>query len=295
MRGGRSGRKAPELPERTLPHCTAEPGGRAFSPARGFSLASFVDGVKAKIERVKAAAALILIPLLVHAQEARKLDKVCTPDDEDALGLTCSETEPCPVFLELASAESNGTSLFVTGDLHTQNTTMFGLLLRSDDQGASWTEPNRRMRSATLEEIQFVDPEHGWVSGVKLEPLPRDPFLLATTDGGKTWTESPLFDEPTFGSIQQFWFDSATDGELILDKSQGAAKRYERYATKTGSASWELQEADNKPIRLAAAKPKENAGWRVRAGEDAYLVERRSGDGPWRPAAGFAIRAGECR
>jgi photosystem II stability/assembly factor-like uncharacterized protein len=244
---------------------------------------------------VKTAVALLFISPLLHAEDARKLDKVCTPEDEDALGLTCSESEPCPVFLELASVEANGASLFITGDLHTQNTTMFGLLLKSDDQGANWTEPNQRMRSAALEEIQFVDPEHGWVSGVKLEPLPRDPFLLATTDGGKTWTESPLFDEATFGSIQQFWFDSVTDGELVLDKSQGAAKRYERYATKTGGASWELEEADDKPIRLAAAKPKENVGWRVRPGEDAYLVERRSGDGAWRTAARFAIRAGECR
>jgi len=244
---------------------------------------------------VKTPAALLLIALLARAQEARKLDKVCAPEDEDALGLTCSESEPCPVFLELASAEAIGASLFVTGDLHTQNTTMFGVLLQSDDQGANWTEPNRRLRSAALEEIQFVDSQHGWVSGVKLEPLPRDPFLLVTADGGKTWTESPLFDETTFGSIQQFWFDSATDGELVLDKSQGAGKRYERYATRTGGASWELEEADNKPIRLATEKPKENAGWRVRAGDDAYLVERRSGDGAWRTAARFAIRAGECR
>jgi photosystem II stability/assembly factor-like uncharacterized protein len=199
------------------------------------------------------------------------------------------------VFLELASAEANGASLFVTGDLHTQNTTMFGLLLKSDDQGVTWTEPNGRIRSAALEEIQFLDPQHGWISGVKLEPLPRDPFLLLTTDGGKTWTESPLFEETTFGSIQQLWFDSATDGDLVLDKSQGPAKRYERYATKTGGASWELQESDSKPIHLAGAKPKEDASWRVRAGQDAYLVERRSGDGGWRTAARFAIRAGECR
>ncbi|HLH41922.1 MAG TPA: hypothetical protein VKV74_02960 [Bryobacteraceae bacterium] len=248
---------------------------------------------------MRIAAPLLLAALLALAQNepagARKLDKVCTPEDQDALGLTCSDSEPCPVFLELASAESNGASLFVAGDLHTQNTTMFGLLLQSDDQGASWTEPVGRMRSAALEQIQFVDAQHGWVSGVKLEPLPRDPFLLATTDGGKTWTQSPLFDDAAFGSIQQFWFDSATDGELVLDKSQGAANRYERYATKTGAASWELQEAGNKPIRLPQANPRENPDWRVRAGDGAYLVERRSNDGSWRTAARFEIRAGECK
>ncbi|HEY7334252.1 MAG TPA: hypothetical protein VH639_05160 [Bryobacteraceae bacterium] len=243
---------------------------------------------------MKLACALILIPLLAQAQEARKLDKICTPEDEDALGLTCSEAEPCPVFLELASAEANGSTVFVTGDLHTQNTTMFGLLLMSGDDGVTWTEPNKRLRSSTLEEIQFVDSQHGFVGGVRVEPLPKDPFLLTTDDGGKTWTEAPLFDESAFGSIQQFWFDSATSGELILDKSQGATKRYERYATMTGGSSWELQETDTKPIRLANAKPRENAGWRVRATADAYVVERRAGDA-WQSMARFAIRAGECR
>jgi hypothetical protein len=259
---------------------------------------------------VRLVAALVSMAALLGAQNvvseaALKLEHVCTPQDQDTFGLTCSEDDPCPVFLELNAVESNGASLFVTGDLHTQNTTLFGLLLESDDGGATWSEPgvagtsvtgtNGRLASSTLEEIQFVDSQHGWIAGVKLDPLPRDPFLLATTDGGKTWQRNPLFEDPLFGSIQQFWFDSPSSGELALDRSQGAKRRYERYATMTGGSSWELEGSDNKPIRLEKAKLKENSGWRVRAEKDAYRVEHRAADGSWPAVASFAVHAGDCR
>jgi hypothetical protein len=239
--------------------------------------------------------ALLLIPLLVRAQAPQKVEKVCAPQDADAFGLTCSEDDPCPVFLELSSVEANGSTLLVTGNLHTVNTTMFGLLLASEDGGATWTEPYPRVRASALEQIQFVDFQHGWVAGVKLEPLPRDPFFLSTSDGGKTWRQTPLFEDSVFGSIQQFWFDSASSGELVLDRSQGATTRYERYASMTGGSSWELQQTNNQPIRLAKARPKETASWRVRADAEAYRVERRTAEGRWEAAASFAIRAGECK
>jgi photosystem II stability/assembly factor-like uncharacterized protein len=244
---------------------------------------------------VKLIAFLALMALILDAEEPRKLENVCTSADEDAFGLTCTEDDPCAVFLELSSVEPNGSTLFVTGNLHTVNTTMYGLLLETDDGGVTWTEPNKRMRSAALEEIQFADFQHGWISGTKLEPLPRDPFMLATTDGGKTWRQHPLFDETTFGSIQQFWFDSAANGELVLDRSQGATGRYERYVTMTGGTSWELEQTDPKPIRLAKARPKENSSFRLRADGGSYLVERRTAAGGWEMMASFAIHAGDCK
>jgi photosystem II stability/assembly factor-like uncharacterized protein len=232
---------------------------------------------------------------LLQAQQPRKLDNVCTPADEDALGLACSEDDPCAVFLELSSVEANGSSLFVTGNLHTVNTTMFGLLLETEDGGQTWTEPNKRLRSSALEGIQFLDFQHGWISGTKLEPLPRDPFLLSTSDGGKSWRQNPLFDDTMFGSIQQFSFDSPTNGELVLDRSQGATTRYERYVSMTGGSSWELQQTDSKPIRLAKVKPKESGSWRLRADADAYRVERRTAADGWEAVASFAIHAGDCK
>jgi len=236
----------------------------------------------------------LLVSALLEAQAPLNLEKVCTPADVDRFGLTCSEDEPCPVFLELSSVEANGPELFVSGNLHTAATTMYGLLLASADGGKTWREA-QRIPSSTLEQIQFLDSQHGWVGGVKLEPLPRDPFLLATTDGGKTWRQNPLFEDTVYGSIQRFWFETADRGELVLERLQATARNFELYVSMTGGASWELEQTGKQPMRLAKAKPKESASWRVRPDRDSYLVERRTAGNDWEPAASFAIRAGECQ
>lgn len=69
-----------------------------------------------------------------------------------------------------------------------------GHILYSDDQGQNWSQakvPTRQMLTA----LYFVDDQHGWAVG-------HDAEILATTDGGLTWTkqfedlerEAPLLD-----------------------------------------------------------------------------------------------------
>jgi photosystem II stability/assembly factor-like uncharacterized protein len=249
---------------------------------------------------VRMLAAWMALAGLAAAQESAVFSFVCTEDDIREFGLTCDEEEPCPVFLEIAAVEAAGSTLVLSGNLHTQATTMFGVLLVSEDGGQSWTEPAKRLKWAALEHIQFADFQHGWVSGVMLEPLPRDPFFMITSDGGKTWRRRPMFDDAHFGSIQQFWFDSEKSGELILDASQGAIRRYEVHATMTGGDSWEVKETTRTQPRLARARPRENPTWRVRvdSAAKAYRVEKRviqaTGEG-WETAAVFPVAAGECK
>jgi photosystem II stability/assembly factor-like uncharacterized protein len=221
------------------------------------------------------------------------LPSVCSEEDMQALGLTCSEDDPCPVFLELQSVEASGPSVYVSGNLHTVSVTVAGVLLETDDGGKTWTEPAQRLRSAALEQVQFVDFQHGWASGVMLEPLPKSPFLLITTDG-KNWRKAPLFEEAEYGSIQQLWFESTTAGELVIDRSQGGVKRYERYQSMTGGASWELQQKSDHAIPLSKGKPPESANWRIRTDRESYRVERRTVQG-WETATRFAIHAGDCK
>ncbi len=130
-----------------------------------------------------------------------------------------------------------------------------------------------------------------------LEPLPRDPFLLATTDGGASWRKRPLFDEPRFGSIEQFWFDSTSEGELIVDRSQGSSKSFERYRSQTGGDSWSMAEVDNKPLKLSKPHPKQNPAWRVRvdSATKTYHVERAADSQKWDTVAIFSVNAGECK
>lgn len=241
--------------------------------------------------------AALVLALALRAEELQKIDNVCSPEDADALGLACSEDDPCAVFLELSSSEGFGANVFVTGNLHTVDTTISGVLLSSKDGGKTWSEPAKRIRAAELDQVQFADPRHGWVSGVKLNPLPRDPFLLSTVDGGETWHQDPLFDEPLFGSIQQFWFESANRGQLVVDRSQGRTKRYELYQTATGGETWTLKEATDQPIPTARIEPR-NAGvephWRVVADKDSYRVEQHTAAG-WETLARFATHAGDCK
>jgi hypothetical protein len=239
----------------------------------------------------------LALPILLAAQDPIRVDYACPAKDVDRFGLTCSEDEPCDVFLELASAEGVGSTIFVVGNLHTVTTTLYGVLLESGDGGKTWTEPNPRIEGATLDQVQFPDFQHGWASGVMEEPLARDPFFLATADGGKTWRRRPLFTETHYGSIQQFWFDSAKSGQLIFEQSRGATSKFEIYETTNGGDAWTIIEAAPKNPKLSKAPAKDSATWRVRtdAASKTNRIERRNARGSWDVVASFAVRAGVCK
>jgi hypothetical protein len=177
---------------------------------------------------VKAAIPLLATTLLC-AQTPVKIDYACPPEDINSFGLACSAEDPCPVFLELTAVEAVGAKLFLAGNLHTQNATLRSILLTSDDGAKTWTEPFERIRAAAFEQIQFADFANGWVSGQIIEPLPRDPFVLLSTDGGKTWRQRPVFEESRIGTIADFWFESRTAGEMVIDhQTRGVSDQHRR-------------------------------------------------------------------
>jgi len=243
---------------------------------------------------------LSLLALRLAAQTPVNVAYQCSPQDVETFGLNCTEDEPCAVFLELASAGAAGNRVFAAGNLHTRDTTLFSLLLASEDGGATWTEPMARLRNAALEQIEFFDqqngPPVGWISGEAVDPLARDPFLLLTSDGGKTWRQKPLFDDTKYGTIAQFHFDSPARGELVLDASQGKATRQELYETMTGGENWEVKQVSNTRISLKNARAGNAPGWRVRAdaGSDTYRLEKGSGP-KWQGVASFNIHVTDCR
>lgn len=246
--------------------------------------------------RARLTFSLLMLPLLLAAEDPLRIDFTCTAADLEKFGLTCSEDEPCDVFLELASVEGVGSTIFAAGNLHTVTTTLYGVLLVSADSGKTWSEPNPRIPAAALDQVQFPDFQRGWVSGVNIEPLARDPFFLMTADGGKTWRRRPVFTETKYGSIQQFWFDSAKSGELIFERSQGASNVYETYETSNGGETWNIKEAGSKTAKLAKAPAKESATWRVRtdAASKTHRIELRNTRG-WELVASLSVRAGVCK
>ena len=101
---------------------------------------------------------------------------------------------------------------------------------------------HERIRGASLDHIQFLDAELGWTSGQVLSPLPQDPFLLLTSDGGKTWRQRVIFSESRVGSIQQFHFSAKDSGSLIVDRGPGSeGGRYELYESPDAGETWTIR------------------------------------------------------
>jgi len=227
---------------------------------------------------------------LENAGKPMRVAYECTGADTQAAGLGCSEEDPCPVYLELSNVEAMGGKIFVTGNLHTPMATLYSILLASEDDGKTWIEPHPRLRASGLDQIQFLDSQSGWISGANLQGAPRDPFLLITTDGGKTWRERPIFEEGRVAAIESFRFDSPVNGSLRIDATLDNGK-HEEYVTANGGESWEVREAP------AEKEVKEKApGWRVRtdAGSHSYLIEK-SENNRWQKVASFLVNMASCK
>ncbi len=234
---------------------------------------------------------------LVNDGKPMRVPFACSEEDIQASGLECTSEEPCAVFLELAGLEIAGSKIFLAGNVHTATTTLAAILLASDDDGKTWAEPHGRIRFAGLDQIQFFDFERGWVAGQQLHTMPRDPFFLLTTDGGKSWRQRPVFGDSQPGSIEQFWFDSRADGVVIIDRTQASetGARYSIYETMTGGESWMIRQVSARPLKLKRAAG-QNPDRRIRADAKtrSFVVERRQGE-RWQPLGNFLVETDSCR
>ena len=223
----------------------------------------------------------------------------CTEEDIQLSGLTCSEDDPCPIYLELAAVDSPSDRIFLAGNLHTAAVTVFSTLLASEDGGHTWREAHERIRGAALDRIQFLNAETGWIAGEQVSPLPQDPFLLLTSDGGKTWRSRPIFSETAdnrFGAIQQFFFTAKDSGSLIIDRGQGSdGDRYELYESQDGGESWNFKQSSTKPLSLKRAiSPSADYRLRVDSRTQAFHVEHRELT-RWADIASYAVKIGACK
>jgi len=224
----------------------------------------------------------------------------CTNEDIRWAGLSCAEEAPCSIFLEISSVEALGRTILLTGNIHSEAVTLYSVLLSSDDNGHTWQEAYDRIRGAGLDHIEYLGNETAWISGQELVPLPQNPFLLSTTDGGKSWRQHDVLSEDTdlrFGSVQQFFFASKDNGTLIVDHGAGAGgDRYALYETQDGGDTWSLKQASAKPIPVRRPAPPPGSDWRVRADAkmQSYLVEHRAGT-RWTAVAAFLVKLEACK
>lgn len=220
----------------------------------------------------------------------------CTEDDMQSLGMSCSAESPCPVFLELSALEVLTGRLVVAGNLHTDTATLSSIVLVSEDNGRTWTEPHARIRQAALDQMQFFDLAAGWISGQVIAALPRDPFFLVTIDGGKSWRRRPVFSESQAGSIDKFHFTSATEGRALVDRAQsGEGGRYALLESKTGGDTWNIQQITTDPPKTVRFDRAPSRAWRLHANgaTKAYQIERLEG-GKWNMVSALSVQAGQC-
>src|SRR6476646_3345259 len=98
-------------------------------------------------------AAPVAPPALINAGKPILVPFQCTDEDIRSAGLTCSDQDPCPVYLELAAVESTGIRIFAAGNIHTSNATLSTILLGTEDNGLTWREVHERVRGAGLDHI----------------------------------------------------------------------------------------------------------------------------------------------
>ncbi len=203
------------------------------------------------------------------------------------------------MFLELSSAESAGTRLIAAGNIHAEAVTLYSVLLASDDAGKTWTEAFERVRGAGLDRIDPLDASTVWISGQELFPIPQNPFLLASSDGGKSWERKPVLNEAAenrFGSVQQFHFTGKHEGSLIVDRGpgNGSGATFVLYETRDGGESWQLKQESNRPLRIRQPLPAEEWRIRVESASRAYHIERRQGE-KWIGVAAFSVNLDKCK
>jgi len=221
--------------------------------------------------------------------------------DEDATGFsaTCPTGQPCEIGIELSAVTSVRERVFLAGEFHNGTQSLASFLLLSEDGGQSWDEVHERMPGVVLNRLYFHDETTGWATGHALTFPPKDPFFMLTTDGGKHWRRRDIYPTPEIGVIQEFWFNDDKSGGLLIDRVQGAeaGRRFERYETMTGAASWMIREVSATPIRVRNVIPADpDPNWRLRNDSDrgAWQVEQHQ-PGGWAAVAEFSSTVATCQ
>jgi len=150
-------------------------------------------------------ASLLLIAAAVQAQPV-------PPAEEQPLAAEPARLAARGLLIAIASA---GPRLVAVGDR--------GIIVLSDDRGASWRQADNVPAQALLTGVCFLDAQHGVAVG-------HDEVILTTVDGGRNWKRTHYAPQAQ-GPLLDVW--CGTGGEVI------AVGAYSAYLTSAdGGTSW---------------------------------------------------------
>lgn len=157
--------------------------------------------------------------------------------------------------------------------------------LSSIDQGKSWQQSPLPEQAKMVLDIHFFDADHGVLaSATDADISQANALILATADGGKTWTESYRGSRP-FENIWKFSFPTRDVGYATIQSYNPDKAVSQRYIAKTtdGGKSWnELPLVDNIAVRqFGVAFLDEKTGW-VGAMPNGFYTS--DGGATWTPA-----------
>lgn len=117
----------------------------------------------------------------------------------------------------------------------------------SSDVAVSWTAPNANVAgslSASLESVSFVDADHGWAVGetVDGQGFFTGAVILATSDGGATWTAQDASAAGSVAKLSSVSFVNASDGWAVGEGKTDPADYYAVIlVTTNGGTTWVTQ------------------------------------------------------
>lgn len=151
-----------------------------------------------------------------------------------------------------------------------------GYVIRSADSGVSWTQTSVSSMASALVDVHFLNADTGFVSGAAADPADGG-VVLATVDGGATWTVRHMTNAPH----EWVWkLQSPDGGQHIygsLDAIPGTATRFLRSADR--GATWTTDTADTDYHYMQMIGFLDTLhGW---MGADDYLIETLDGGETW--------------
>ncbi len=150
----------------------------------------------------------------------------------------------------------------------------------TDDGGATWTVHAVPGRGA-LYSISFPDPTHGWAVGEDAGgDYPWPEYIVATTDGGRSWRTQYRSDAEAM-RLARVVFADERRGWVTGTRSPYSSREETGVilATKDGGATWEVQYEAQRPLVPIACTDARHV-WA--AGEDGLIVATSDGGRTWR-------------